>query len=146
MKGYRSIMSIFSEEIVPGDRIGIYKLGWNFEKLKKNATFTLIHLTNEIIDGPNIRFIFDNNCIREIIVGKDYKGKVYGKFGVGDKFSVVKQFYNCIIDECENHFFIQNHPGIFLYFTRYPLNDDERIASITIYDCNFGPLDGSSPY
>ncbi|TCS94971.1 hypothetical protein [Hazenella coriacea] len=83
-------------EIIPGERIGDYYLGWSFNTLKEHLTkdFQIEDRGQKlVITDQNMKFWLDkeNNSITQISVFGEFKGRFKGVIGIGSNLTDVQR-------------------------------------------------------
>ncbi|MBB3907321.1 hypothetical protein [Anoxybacteroides rupiense] len=103
-------------EIIPGKRIGIYELGWDFETLKR-------YLGNDyqieerervtVIIGDCIMFWIDKetNTVTQISVYGDFRGTFKNVIGIGSTLADVERYIGRWEEELDVYI-LPDDPGI----------------------------------
>lgn len=141
--------SYLYDEIIPGERVGKFILGDNLKKLRDNIDFEYV-----IRDTPygimlddinkNIRFFLTNkDCLQQITVYSNYKGKILGKIGIGDKLSNSGGFFEYYTNELdsEGNYYLSGYPGVSIILENWSMGDSSSIQIITVYNDKLGLVD-----
>jgi hypothetical protein len=126
-------------EIIPGDRIGEYYLGCNFEKLENNLheSYNIEERVNSyVVTTSMFKFWIDSdtNCISQISVCNGFKGKFLNVIGIGSTLEDIERNFGTWEHDLDVYT-IPQYPGIC-----FELLDEEEwdemkspIEFITIY-------------
>jgi len=138
--------SYLDGEIIAGQRIGRFCLGWSMEELIESIGSEFEYEVLEKIHGYSIKnknitfFLNGQNHVDQIYVSGDYRGKFLGQMGVGTIPSQMKgiEYYYVVANVMETWFVIPDYPGIiFEPSQRDMFRDDAPIEVISIGRSDF---------
>lgn len=109
-------MIISNGDVIPGDRVGFYRLGMSVNVIKNMIGEAYLYQRREngiyVLSVENANFFFDNhNELFQIGVTKGFRGKLDGCIGIGNTMKDVKNKYGNIYEEYGD-FLVQNLNGI----------------------------------
>lgn len=128
-------------EIVPGERVGKFRLGWSLEKVKENIDFDYKIKDAPcgcILENECIRFFFDDKgFLDQIAVYGGYKGKFLGRIEIDSILAEAKDFLKYEMEKESNDFeyYLPDYPGIDFLLEGYS-DDHTPIRLIAVYKCN----------
>ena len=127
-------------DIIPGERVGNFFLGWSLEELLSNISwdYTMKDADRcKIIECRGIRFFVlkPENYLQHIAVYEDYKGKFLDKIGIGAILSEFKDILKYEIWDEESmdfEFCFPEYDGIYVTLQGFD-NEDTPIKHISIF-------------
>jgi hypothetical protein len=103
-------------EIIPGKRIGVYEIGWDFETLKRYLTNN--HRVEDregkiVIIEDCIKFWIDKetNTVTQISVYGDFQGKFKNVIGIGSTLADIERYIGRWEEEL-GVYILPDYPGI----------------------------------
>jgi hypothetical protein len=124
-------------EILPGERVGRFKLGTSLEEVKSDIDFEYIVKDGyecTLLETEGMSFFVRNNQLIQITVHESFMGKLFGKIGIGSILAEFKDILEYELDEEDNdcRFYSQKYPGINFRLTGWD-DDNSPIKFMSIF-------------
>ena len=135
--------------IIPGKEAGNVKIGWTYVEMINNISISFDKSNPSLPDyvlhemnGKASIFLSQSKTVQEICVGKGYKGKVNGVFGIGDCLvdfiDLVK--YETNFADSEGFFYFPQIPGIRVLTADWNEKGTSPITFISVFDFVLGTV------